>query len=227
MEQTGQVEQRKKRVIKTRGVRQREIVDATVELLHKYGVEGTSVSRIAEGVGMSKAALYYHFPNHEALLMAALESMDRVSAGWFTQSSGEDVHTRLLAMGRAHADWALSVERTFLRPLYQVISSSREGILISTVRAKKNHLFQLVVDCVEQGKRDGTVRADVDSREVAWCVFLFMWGEDVAALQGDNEFITGGVSQRLLGRLLAPYFVSSTSNGKADPGCWRLGMQEE
>jgi AcrR family transcriptional regulator len=50
-------------VRKTKAERQREIVDVTVKLLGKYGVEGTTVSRIAAAAGIARGALYQHFPN--------------------------------------------------------------------------------------------------------------------------------------------------------------------
>lgn len=208
MPPTARTKRRKKRVLKTTAERQREIVDVTIQLLHEHGIDGTSVSRIAERVGMSKGALYYHFPNHEALLVVALTEMNTVATSWFTESSGGDVPSSLLAMGEAHAKWALSVRNSFLRPLYQLIASGQDSALNSLVRATKDDLFQRVIEFAEEGKREGTIRNDVDSRELAWCVFLFLWGEDVAALQGDFEFITEGESQRLLHRLLEPYFVS-------------------
>jgi AcrR family transcriptional regulator len=208
----------KRRVLKPKAERHREIVDATVELFYEHGVQGTSISRIADAVGMSKASLYYHFENHEAVLAAAMDAMEHVTTSWYAQQSDEDVPTRLLAMGEAHSEWALSVRSSFLRPLYQVISTSMETAAGSVVGAKKNGMFRRVVEIVEEGKREGTIRAETDSTEVAWAVFLFLWAEDVAALQGDDEFIVEGVSRRLLHRLLAPYFVPPIDGSNDGPG---------
>lgn len=48
------------------------IVAAALELFAARTYAGTSLRDIAERVGMSKAALYYHFPSKEALLVALL-----------------------------------------------------------------------------------------------------------------------------------------------------------
>jgi AcrR family transcriptional regulator len=46
------------------------IVNAALELFATKTYAGTSLQDIAESIGMSKAALYYHFPSKESLLRA-------------------------------------------------------------------------------------------------------------------------------------------------------------
>jgi AcrR family transcriptional regulator len=72
----------KSRTRKSKSLRQREIVEATLKLIPKYGVRGTTVSRIAAAAGMSRGALYHHFANRETVIFAALELMaERSSPG--------------------------------------------------------------------------------------------------------------------------------------------------
>ncbi|MBC7292919.1 MAG: helix-turn-helix transcriptional regulator, partial [Thermoleophilia bacterium] len=42
--------------------RKAQIVQVTLQLVAQYGLHGVSMSRIAEAVGVSNAALYRHFP---------------------------------------------------------------------------------------------------------------------------------------------------------------------
>lgn len=46
-----------------------------VELFSKHGYEKTSLREIAEQLGMTKAALYYHYPSKQALLVALIEPL--------------------------------------------------------------------------------------------------------------------------------------------------------
>jgi AcrR family transcriptional regulator len=52
------------------------ILDAAAELFVERGYEATSLREIAERVGVTKAALYYHFPGKEDLLRALLEPLE-------------------------------------------------------------------------------------------------------------------------------------------------------
>ncbi|GKS94677.1 TetR/AcrR family transcriptional regulator [Acidovorax sp. SUPP2825] len=56
--------------------RQEQLIDIACRLFAQRGYEGTSLRDIAEEAKITKAALYYHFPNKEALYeRIVLESM--------------------------------------------------------------------------------------------------------------------------------------------------------
>lgn len=207
---------RRKYVRKTKDERRREIVEATVQLLGKYGVRGTTVSRIAAAIGMARGALYQHFPNREAVLEAALEAWGERSSAWMTQASALDVPTRLLEMGKAHSSWALSEYNTFVRPFFQLIASNQETHLARLITERQQKDFLYLMGLAEEGKRHGTIRDDVDSSDVAWSVLLHAWGEDVARLMGVDHFITGGASDRIFRRLMATYAEEASTNVSSD-----------
>ena len=54
------------------GTRER-ILEVALELFSETGYDKTSLRNVAERVGVTKAALYYHFPSKESLLMALIE----------------------------------------------------------------------------------------------------------------------------------------------------------
>ena len=206
---------RKKLVRKTKSTRQREIVDATIELLGKYGVQGTTVSRIAAAVGVTKGALYQHFPNRAAVLSAALATMDERSSAWIAQSSGPDVPARLLAMGRVHSSWAASEYNTFVRPFFQLITSSGEDELTAQIIERQHRDLHLLTERARDGQRQGSISPDVDPEEIAWSLHMLAWAEDIAMLIGVDEFITRGVSANILKRLMATYAASSDDSSEA------------
>jgi AcrR family transcriptional regulator len=51
-----------------------QILEAAKNLLIEQGYHGLSMRQIAEAVGVSKAALYYHFKDKEELLIAILDA---------------------------------------------------------------------------------------------------------------------------------------------------------
>ena len=61
---------------------------------------------------------------------------------------------------------------------------------------------------VERGKRDGSIREDVDTDIIAWSLMMWGWAEDVARLVGLKEVIESGLTvevfKRLLGDIAGP-----------------------
>ena len=51
------------------------ILDAASALFAEHGYAGTSMRDLAEALGMTKAALYYHFPGKAQILMALVEPL--------------------------------------------------------------------------------------------------------------------------------------------------------
>jgi AcrR family transcriptional regulator len=62
----GQVETEGPEEVSTR----ERILDVALELFTKQGFDGTSLREIAEKLGVTKAALYYHFASKDDILMA-------------------------------------------------------------------------------------------------------------------------------------------------------------
>lgn len=51
------------------------IREVALELFSQRGYEKSSLREIAEQLGMTKAALYYHYPSKQALLLAVIEPL--------------------------------------------------------------------------------------------------------------------------------------------------------
>ena len=57
-----------------KGNTKQEILDAALELFSVQGYEATSISQLAEAVGIRKASLYSHFENKQAILDALMQT---------------------------------------------------------------------------------------------------------------------------------------------------------
>lgn len=55
------------------GDTRQDILDTALVLFAEHGYEKTSLREIAEEVGVTKAALYYHFPSKQEILLALFE----------------------------------------------------------------------------------------------------------------------------------------------------------
>ena len=57
-----------------KGNTKQEILDAALDLFSRHGYEATSISQLAEAVGIRKASLYSHFENKQAILETLIQS---------------------------------------------------------------------------------------------------------------------------------------------------------
>ena len=57
-----------------KGNTKQEILDAALELFSVQGYEATSISQLADAVGIRKASLYSHFENKQAILDALMQT---------------------------------------------------------------------------------------------------------------------------------------------------------
>ncbi|MGM9940951.1 MAG: TetR/AcrR family transcriptional regulator [Bulleidia sp.] len=58
-----------------RGNTKKEILEVSLDLFSKQGFEATSISQIAQAVGIRKASLYSHYESKQAILDALVESV--------------------------------------------------------------------------------------------------------------------------------------------------------
>jgi AcrR family transcriptional regulator len=85
------------------------IVRAALRLFRAKGFEGTSLREISEVLGVTKAAIYYHFPSKEAVLVAVVEPLlrktDRILRTARAESwNPSDVLTAILDVMIEHRD---------------------------------------------------------------------------------------------------------------------------
>ena len=95
-----------RRVRKRAVVRREEIVSIAADIFATKGYNGASLRDIAERAGMTKAALYYHFPDKEqifgAVVMTRMEALN-AAVTEATTAAGDDPLARILAFFDAAA----------------------------------------------------------------------------------------------------------------------------
>ena len=93
----------------------RDVIDAAAALLDSYGIADLTMRRLARELKVSPGALYWHFPNKQALLGAVadriLQTVDDVPGDW--RDRVEAVCARLRDALLSHTDGAELVSATF------------------------------------------------------------------------------------------------------------------
>ncbi|HEY5528339.1 MAG TPA: TetR/AcrR family transcriptional regulator [Thermoleophilia bacterium] len=196
------------RVRRTRAERRVQIAEATLQLVGEFGVPGTTTARIAEAVGISGPALYKHFSNRSEILEAAMDLLQQRVFSWLDSSTNPDAIERLRELGTGHVSTIAADYEGVIAPLFEFVAATPRSHLSEQMGKRQRAALQRFIDIVDQGKMQGTIREEVDSKVVAWSLMGLSWMENFAILEGLDEFITEGTSARMLdwvlGEIAAP-----------------------
>lgn len=183
--------------------RQQEIVRAALETIAEHGVQGATISRIAKGAGVTPAALYAHFANRKAILLAALDVVYEQVFDSFRSSSSSDPVQRLREICENHAAKVRNQDKTSHAHLFLefVASAPGEG-LREALRAKEFATASYLASVVEELRQQGGLPDDVDPELIAWLIAGWAWTGDVASSMGVSSIWYERVSPRLLDLIL-------------------------
>ncbi len=152
--------------------KRQRILDAAVVEIARRGYYGTTVSTIARRAGVADGTIYLYFKNKEEILFSIFDrAMQRfidearrivdAAAGDPEQKLRRVIDLHLGLLGE-HRDLAVIFQVEFRHTLHVLELLSRSGI---------RDYLALIARIVEQGKRDGLFRNDVDALFAAKVLF--------------------------------------------------------
>ncbi len=193
-----------RRVRRSGPERQAQIAATTLHLMARHGLQGTTVSRIAEEVGMEAPSLYAHFPSRQDMLLAAVDVLfERVAKHLSLGRDAKNALERLRAIGEHHATFITGEFDGFVIPIFEFMTAPRDSGLSEAVGQRQREGLDTLAAIVEEGKGQGVIRQDIDSRMAAYELMLIFWAEDVTQLMGIDEFVSEGISKRILDMFLS------------------------
>lgn len=179
--------------------RKQEIVRATLEAIAEHGVAGATISRIAKGAGITSAALYSHFENRRAILLAALDAVYEQVFDSFRSSSSQDPVQRLREICANHAEVVRNQDQTSHAHLFlEFVASAPEEGLREALREKELATASYLASIVDELRRHGGLGRGIDPELIAWLVAAWAWTGDVASSMGMSSIWYERVSPRLI-----------------------------
>jgi AcrR family transcriptional regulator len=150
-------------------VRER-ILSATEKLVARTGISGTSMDDIVDESGLSKGAIYGHFPSKEELLLSLQDrqidtQLTAVLRGFVPDDSTEARIRKLLL---AFFSSPGITNRAGLRLNLELLAASlRIPALRSRIDLRYAKSLAAISDLIEDGVREGEFRSGLDPRDVA------------------------------------------------------------
>jgi TetR/AcrR family transcriptional repressor of bet genes len=182
--------------------RRQQLIEATIDSLARRGYSETTMADVADGAGLSRGIVNFHFESKEKLLVATLQHMaDEYAQHWRAalKKAGDDPARQLLALTAADFDRSICTKRKLgawcafwgeakSRPTYQALCGARDA-------AYQNVFIELCRSLKASGGYDfepvATALALSAMLEGLW-LRLTMGTEDVtreAALKTATEFL--------------------------------------
>jgi AcrR family transcriptional regulator len=200
---TGETEIERKGRKASKETRRQQLIEATIDSLARRGYSETTMADVADGAGLSRGIVNFHFESKEKLLVATLQYMaDEYSQHWRAalQKAGNDPARQLRALVAADFDRAICNKRKLAawcafwgeaksRPTYQSLCGARDEAY-----------QQVFIDLCTALKKDGGYTYDPQSTALAlsatleglW-LRLMMGTENVTretAFHAATEFLT-------------------------------------
>ena len=141
-----------------------EILTAALGVLHERGLEGVTMRAVADRVGVSAPALYWHFADKEALVREVGREVSRVFKDRMLEANpGQGAEAKLRHNLQVFREFAVAhpsyFHMLFVRPPTTKRGAIRDAGASPTI-------FQLLVDRVSAAMREGTL-AQADAESVA------------------------------------------------------------
>lgn len=162
-----------------------------IDLFNQQGYDATSVADLASDLGVTKSAIYHHFPGKESLLEAALDealdSLARAVEEALVATRGDSAYARLRATVESSARILVDHLPAVTLLLRVRGNSPVEEAAVSRRRAIDDKLALLVKAAADEGH----LRADVDPLVVSRLVFgmvnsLVEWYDPAGTLNADT-----------------------------------------
>ena len=151
--------------------KRRRILQAAVKVFARKGYFAARVSEIAEKAGVADGTIYIYFAGKEDILVSLF---DEVMSEHVTRARAEmegvaDAPSRLRLLAEHHLR-VLGADRD-LAVVFQVELRQSTKFMERFTATWLRRYFDLVTSVIEQGQREGTLRADLPRKLVAKAFF--------------------------------------------------------
>jgi AcrR family transcriptional regulator len=211
-------------------LRRESIVDAAERVFVRDGYEASTMDHVSSEAEVSKGTLYLYFQNKDELRAAIGERwvsrlIDRLRPRLASARSGLDGVRAVLHSYHEHFQRKPDHCRLTLAWVSNPPDASCCGESFAAHRARVQELVGMVVETIERGREDGSIRRDVEPPLVAlqlWGGFLGVW---MLAMNGMQ--VQGKLPAPVDLDALIPAFHETVLRGLAGPAAAALAEAGE
>ncbi len=153
--------------------RQKQIVDATLDIIATIGIQNLTIRKLAEKVGVTEGAIYRHYPSKDEILVSVagyFKSESTVILQQIIDSEGSSVHKiKMFFLGRCRQ---FKDNHALALVLFSDDIFKGSGRVQAEISATIHSHGRLLVKIITEGQDSGTIRANI----VAEHMFMMIMG---------------------------------------------------
>ena len=148
--------------------RQKQIIDASIELIARQGIQELTIRNLSEMVGISEPAIYRHFASKNEILLALLGYFGEQSEKAFKEIAG----TGISALDKLRAVFDHHFRYFAQKPSFSAVLFSEE--IFRNDSGLSSKMFRIMqgagdhmLSFVREGQMSGQVRKDVPTGQLS------------------------------------------------------------
>jgi len=198
--------------------RRSQIIESAREVFAGQSYAKVGTADLAKAAGVSEPALYRYFSGKKELFLATLRSTGpKLLEIWQNIASDvEDPLETLWAVGVHYYDH-LQSHSSNMKIQFQALSEADDAEIREALRENFAAFVRFVSETLEEGKRRGIVRRDIDSRLLAWQFLGLGLTLDLAHLVGLGADFDRGKAEQW-GKLYQETVRAKRPAGRVGPG---------
>jgi AcrR family transcriptional regulator len=169
----------------------RAILEGATQLATIEGLEGLSIGRLAEHIGMSKSGLYSHFGSKQELQLAAIETAAEIFDREVTRPGLDHPEGVAQILGLAEAFLSHLERRIFPGGCFFAAAgaelAARDGLVKETIREYLADFVEIFANLVRDAQRLGEIDADADPEQLAFEIDSLLIGANGAFVLFSDE----------------------------------------
>ena len=190
--------------------RQKEIVDAALEIINDKGIQGLTIKNISGVIKISEPAIYRHYESKEQILLSILEVFRNNSEALFSEEFEKD----LPALKKIETVFTRHFASFSQTPSLATVIFSEElfrgdAALTQKVKEIIGNNFHMLAGVIREGQEKNEIRSDVEASHIATMImgslrlFIKQWQfaghtydiskEGKSLIQSINRLICKGI----------------------------------
>jgi AcrR family transcriptional regulator len=168
--------------------RKRLILESAQAMFAASNYARVSTAELAKAVGISEPALYRYFSSKKELFISTIKAAGKRLLDIWERLAGEviDPLEVIRAIGLGYYDHLRS-RSPVMKLLFQALSEADDEEIRQALHNNFAAFLRFLKDNIEEGKRQGLIRQDVNGTAAAWQFLAFGLALDTIHLLGFDE----------------------------------------